>query len=324
MDCGRCKSACKKGWTTGKQVQTMEWSWQMRLAYYGLIGLIVLGIAGLQVWLTYLSEDTLIAIQIGDTCSAVFDGIDRGWVEARIFTLALSANFYSTDFSISQDQHRKFADTEVYKSMEYLQNVVFVRHLPTYQDGLTWEAQMKTEFSSGPSASLVETTVFNNPDLSGYYPNGIDSFYMFGYNFDRGVYPKENFEGTESYDPIIYQTSWDPNIWGFFPDPEPPRIRALATARDTDDLACSGRINLFGKNEQPAETTVPKSASSSTTAMITIALDTRLATVNSPMTISPSCGYTAIAGAVAGAGRERKADSLPDPREGVLIRKRGP
>uniref|UniRef100_A0A0G4G303 CHASE domain-containing protein n=1 Tax=Chromera velia CCMP2878 TaxID=1169474 RepID=A0A0G4G303_9ALVE len=159
MGCTEWCRKCKNTWTTGKQVQSLEWSWQMRVAYYGFIGLIILGIAGIQVYLTFLSEDSLIAIQREDTCRAVFDGVERGWTETRIFTLAITGNYFSTNFEISQDQHRKFAQTE---------------------------------------------------------------------------------------------TSWDPFIWGFFPDPEPPRIKAIDTAKETDDLACSGRIDLFGVEEQPA------------------------------------------------------------------------
>lgn len=58
--------------------------------------------------------------------------------------------------------------------------------------------------------------------------------------------------GKDVWDPIIYQTKWDHWLWGFFPDPEPPRIAAIQAAIDAGELACSGRIDLFGHDTNPA------------------------------------------------------------------------
>lgn len=60
------------------------------------------------------------------------------------------------------------------------------------------------------------------------------------------------FDGTENFDPIIYMCYWDPWLWGFFPDPEPPRVDALNLAIATGKTACTNRINLFGHDENPA------------------------------------------------------------------------
>ena len=52
--------------------------------------------------------------------------------------------------------------------------------------------------------------------------------------------------GQEWYDPIVYMATFDPYIWGFYPDPELPRINALNLAMETDATSCTNRINLFG------------------------------------------------------------------------------
>ena len=110
-----------------------------------------------------------------------------------------------------------------------------------------------TSNSPGSFAQVNETVFhgqFSPHTLFGYYPNqNISDFYMFTFDdvLPRLPVNETNAFGGSTFDPIIYQTNWDPYLWGFFPDPEGERIDAINGSIDTGNLTCSNRINLFGE-----------------------------------------------------------------------------
>ena len=244
--------------TTMQNFKTL--SIPLQILYVGLLLTVVFGVASIQGWLTYQNESDLIDIQIGQTCNAVFDAIERGWTEVKLFTETISGGFYADHLNFTQNHFRRLSESDAVQSIEAMTSLQFVKHLKDYAARQQWEADMKVEFSesvSPESFAQVNDTVFYaswGPHMTSngaYYPNkAVSDFYMFTFDVNN-VEPRlpvnqTNFFGGSTFDPIIYQTNWDPYLWGFFPDPEDERIDAINASISSGNLTCSNRINLFG------------------------------------------------------------------------------
>lgn len=83
---------------------------------------VVSGISFFQGWLTYQNESDLIDLQIGQTCNAVFDAVERGWTEVKLFTETVSAGLYSSGMDISQEQFTRLGESETVTSITAMQS----------------------------------------------------------------------------------------------------------------------------------------------------------------------------------------------------------
>ena len=120
-------------------------SLHFRILYLSILFIVVIGIAFLQGYLAYNSETDLINIQIGQSCNAIFDAVDAGWTEVKLFTETISGGFYADYLEFTQDHYRRLANTSAVQSVEAMTSLQFVKHLKDYQARLDNGIQSGTE-----------------------------------------------------------------------------------------------------------------------------------------------------------------------------------